>query len=89
MNASVRHTAAALALSAALGAIPASAATTTGSVSLDVQSAVSSSGTVNVSVADGVATLTGNTDAQSKQAAERAALASPEIDRVVNLIHAS
>ena len=87
MNAFAKPALAALALSAALVAGPASALST-GSLFTDVQSAVSGSGDVTVSVTDGVATLTGNTDFISKAAAERAALASPEVDRVVNLIDA-
>ena len=46
-----------------------------------------SEGHVNVVVDDGLATLTGETDTVSKRAAERAALASDEVDRVVNLIN--
>ena len=88
MNAFAKQALAAVALSAALVAAPASAITT-GSLYGDVQSAVSGSGNVNVSVTDGVATLTGNTDSLSKVAAGRAALASPAVDRVVNLIDAS
>ena len=88
MNAFAKHALAAVALSAALVAAPASAITT-GSLHGDVQSAVSGSGNVNVSVTDGVATLTGNADSLSKLAAGRAALASPDVDRVVNLIDAS
>ena len=88
MNAFAKRALAALALSAALAAAPASAATT-GSLFPDVQSAVSSSGSVIVSIDDGVATLTGNADHLSKAAAERAALANPDVDSVVNLINAS
>ena len=88
MNAFVKQALAAVALSAALVAGPASAITT-GSLYGDVQSSISGDGNVNVSVTDGVATLTGNTDALSKAAAARAAQASPEVDRVVNLIDAS
>ena len=79
---------AALALSAALVAAPASAITT-GSLHGDVQAAVAGGGHVNVTVTDGVATLTGNADYLSKIAAARAALADPSVDRVVNLIDAS
>ena len=88
MHAFARRALAAIALSAALAAGPASALST-GSLFLDVQSAVSGSGNVIVSVVDGVATLTGNASQLSKIAAERAALASPEVERVVNLIDAS
>ena len=88
MNAFAKQALAALALSAALVAAPASAATT-GSLFLDVQSAVSGSGNATVTVVDGVATLSGNTDRLSKEAAERAALAHPDVERVVNLIDAS
>ena len=87
MNAFVKQALAAVALSAAL--VGSASAITTGSLYGDVRSAVSGSGSVNVSVTDGVATLTGNTDALSKAAAARAALASPEVDRVINLIDAS
>ena len=87
MNAFVKQALAAVALSATLAA-PAFAITT-GSLYGDVQSSISGDGNVNVSVTDGVATLTGNTDALSKAAAARAAQASPEVDRVVNLIDAS
>lgn len=88
MNAFAKQALVAVALSAALVAGPASAITT-GSLYGDVASAVSGSGNVNVSVSDGVATLTGNTDKLSKVAAGRAALASPDVDRIVNLIDAS
>ena len=88
MNAPLKHTLAVLALSAALGAAPASAITT-GSLAGDVQSAIAGSGQVSVTVTDGVATLTGTTDTLSKVAAGRAALASDGVDRVVNLIDAS
>ena len=87
MNAFASRVLAAVALSAALAA-PAFALTT-GSLYGDVQSAISGDGNVNVTVTDGVATLTGNADTLSKAAAARAALASPEVDRVVNLIDAS
>ena len=87
MNAFASRVLAAVALSAALAA-PAFALTT-GSLYGDVQSAISGDGSVNVTVTDGVATLTGNADTLSKAAAARAALASPEVDRVVNLIDAS
>ena len=87
MNAFASRALAAVALSAALSA-PAFALTT-GSLYGDVQSAISGDGSVNVTVTDGVATLTGNADTLSKAAAARAALASPEVDRVVNLIDAS
>ena len=83
MNALVKN---ALVAGALAVAGPASAITT-GSVYTDVRSAVSGSGNVNVSVTDGVATLTGNTDYLSRTAAARAALAHPDVDRVVNLIH--
>ena len=43
---------------------------------------------MNVSVTNGVATLTGDVDRISRAAAARAALASPEVERVVNLIDA-
>ena len=88
MNAFTKQALAAVALSAALVAAPASAITT-GSLYGDVQSAVSGSGNVNVSVSDGVATLTGNADQISKVAAGRAALNSPGVERIVNLIDAS
>ena len=88
MNAFAKQALAAVTLSAALVAGPASAITT-GSLYGDVQSAISGDGNVNVSVTDGVATLTGNADYLSKAAAGRAAQASPEVDRVVNLIDAS
>ena len=86
MNAFARNALAAAALAGALLAGPA-AAMTTGSLYGDVQSAVAGSGFVNVTVDDGVATLTGNADYLSKAAAARVALASPEVDRVVNLIN--
>ena len=88
MNAFAKRALAAVALSAALVAGPASALST-GSLYADVQSAVSGAGNVNVSVTDGVATLTGNADSISKAAAARAALADPSVTRVVNLIDAS
>ena len=87
MNALLKPALAAAALAAAIASAPASAITTGGPLWLDVQSAVST-GSVNVSVADGVATLTGNADRLSKAAAERAALADPSVTRVVNLIDA-
>ena len=87
MNASTKLSLAALALAAAMASAPASAITT-GNLYGDVQSAVGS-GSVNVTVTDGVATLTGDADALSKAAAARAALADPSVDRVVNLIDAS
>lgn len=88
MNAFAKHALAAVALTAALAAAPASAITT-GSLQGDIQSAISGSGNVNVSLRDGVATLTGNADSSSKAAVGRAALASPDVDRVINLIDAS
>ena len=88
MNALVKPALAAVVLAATIASAPASALTTGGPLWLDVQSAVSN-GTVFTSVTDGVATLTGNADRLSKEAAERAALADPSIDRVVNLIDAS
>lgn len=88
MNAFAKQAFAAAALSAALVAGPASAITT-GSLQGDVQSAVSGSGNVNVTIRDGVATLTGNADYSSKAAAARAALADPSVTRVINLISAS
>ncbi len=87
MNAFARQALVALALSSALVAGPASAITT-GSLQGDVQSAISGSGNVNVTVNDGVATLTGNTDALSRAAAARAALNDPSVDSVINLIDA-
>lgn len=86
MNAFARNTLVAIALVATFAG-PASAIST-GNLRTDVQSAVSGSGNVNVSLSDGVATLTGDADSLSKVAAERAALASPEVSRVVNLIDA-
>lgn len=91
MNAFVKQSLAAAALALAVAG-PASALTAdmaTGSLYGDVQSALSSSGNVNVSVRDGVATLTGYTSALSKAAAERAALASPGVDSVINLVQQS
>lgn len=54
----------ALALTAAVAASAAPAGTVlpTGNLSLDVQSAVGNDGNVNVSLRDGIATLTGNVD---------------------------
>lgn len=54
----------ALALSAAVAAAAASAGTVlpTGNLALDVQSAVGDGGNVNVSLRDGIATLTGNVE---------------------------
>ena len=79
----------ALAAAALLGAFAAPAsAIGTGSLLLDVQSAVSD-GRVNVTVSDGVATLTGDADSVSRAAAARAALADPSVTRVVNLVDAS
>ena len=88
MNAFAKHALAAVVLSAALVAAPASAFAP-GSLAGDVQGAISSDGSVNVSLTNGVATLTGNADQLSKVAAGRAALASPGVDRIVNLIDAS
>ncbi len=88
MNAFAKHALAAIALSAALVAAPASAMTSD-SLYNDVQSAVSDGRIVNVSVSNGVATLTGNTDALSRAAAARVAAAHPDVERVVNLIDAS
>lgn len=82
-----RDLATAVALCAALAAAPA-AAVATGSLQDDVRSAISD-GNVIVTVAGGVATLTGSTDYLSKVAAERVASADPSVERVVNLIDAS
>lgn len=75
----------ALAATAALAA-PASASDAD-DLRRQIQSSLSE-GNVNVVVDDGTATLTGDTDSISRAAAERAALASDEVDRVVNLINA-
>lgn len=80
----VLRSAAALVL-AACAAGPA-AAITTGSLNGDVQSALSGSGNVNVSVRNGVATLTGYADTLSRLAVERVARADPRVKRVVNLV---
>ena len=52
----------------------------------DVQEALIGSGHLNVTLNDGVATLTGYGGTASKAAAERAALDNPEVTRVINLI---
>ena len=80
-----------IALAAAALAVAASGASAEGVDGADelrrkLQSAVSE-GHVNVAVDGGTATLTGETDTISRRAAERAALASDEVDRVVNLIN--
>ena len=84
--ATTRHTLAALALAFAVSA-PAIAAVDTGNLALEIQSAVSGSGNVSVSVDDdGVATLTGSTDPMSSRAVERTALEHESVSEVVNLI---
>ena len=84
MNATLKQ---ALAAAALLGAFAAPAsAIGTDELRRELQSTLSE-GHVNVVVDDGLATLTGETDTVSKRAAERAALASDEVDRVVNLIN--
>jgi len=79
---------AAIALVASI-ALPASANISTGKLAQDVYSAVGSAGQVNVSVNDGVATLSGYTNNKSEALkAVNAALAHNGVDRVVNLISA-
>lgn len=79
------HHLAAFVLTASIAA-PLSANISTGNISQDVQSALGSSGSVNVFVRDGVATLTGNVgDAQDRHRIRRAALAFDGIERVVDL----
>ncbi len=88
MNVFAKHALAAVALSAVVLAAPASAVTTD-SLYDDVQSAVTDGRIVNVSLSNGVATLTGSTDALSRGAAARAADSHPDVTSVVNLIDAS
>ena len=84
--ATTRYTLAAFALALA-AAGPATAAVDTGNLPLEVQSAVSGSGSVNVSVDDdGVATLTGSADSMSSRAVERTALEHESVNEVLNLI---
>ena len=81
--------AAALVLAAVL-ATPATAGISTGNLALDVRSAVGSEGTINVTLDDGVATLTGHTDHMGAAAAARRAAANhADVDTVVDLINAS
>ena len=84
MTTTARRTLAALALTLLAGT--AAAATDTGNLALDVQSAVSGEGIVNVHVRDGVATLTGHASEASQIAAEATALRHEDVDSVVNLI---
>ena len=84
MTTTARNTLAALVLT--LAAAPALAAVDTGNLALDVQSAVSGEGIVNVSVKDGVATLTGTASNASSIAAERTALQHDGVEEVINLI---
>ena len=79
----------ALALAAALGtsAVSASSLISTGNLVLDVESAVGSDGTINVSLEDGVATLTGNVENQRvAAAAEHAAERHPDVSEVIDLL---
>ena len=85
MTTTTRNTLAALALTLA-AAGPAAAAVDTGNLALDVQSAVSGDGIVNVTVNDGVATLTGSASSSSRIAAERTALRHEGVEEVINLI---
>ena len=79
-------TVAALALAATI-AVPATASISTGNLALDVRSAVGSDGNVNVSLVDGVATLSGHAnDVSAKAKARRAALANADVERVIDLI---
>lgn len=66
-------------------AVPASAATT-GNVFQDVKSATAGSGQIRVQVNGDTATLFGYSDKTDALAAERAALAAPGIDNVINRI---
>lgn len=75
---------AALAASFAVAA-PASAVST-GNVFQDVKSATSGSGQIRVQVNGDTATLFGYSDKTDAVAAERAALAAPGIDNVINRI---
>ena len=80
--------AAALVLTAFLAA-PATAGISTGNLGVDVKSAVGSRGTINVTLDDGVATLTGHTsDRSAAAAARRAALSHPDVDTVIDTINA-
>ena len=80
MNTLTKQVLAALVLASAVTA-PALA-----NIRSDVQESVTGSGNINVSVDAGVATLTGYGDWASKAAAERAALKSADVERVLNLI---
>ena len=76
----------ALALVAATAFATPAFAVTSGSVFQDVQSAVSGSGHVGVQVDGNTATLFGFSEKTDSLAAERAALAAPGIDQVINNI---
>lgn len=66
---------------------PAFALVPTQSIQGAVQSAISGSGTINVTVKDGVATLFGHVDdAHSEQAVKQAALQFDNVDRIIDLI---
>lgn len=80
MNAFTKQLLAAVVL-AGVAAAPAAA-----SIQSDVRQAISGSGQINVTVKDGVATLTGYGDTASRIAAERAALKHAEVDSVVNQV---
>lgn len=88
MKAFTKRALAALAL-AAVVAGPATAMTVKGDVYSNVRNAISGSGNINVTVSDGIATLTGNAEHLDRVAAQRAALKSEGVTRVVNLIDAS
>jgi len=66
---------------------PAFALAPTQNIQGAVQSAISGSGTVSVTVRDGVATLFGHVDdSNSEQAVKQAALQFDNVDRIVDLI---
>lgn len=84
MNA--RNLTAILALASAVAFTAPASAVSTGNVFQDVKSATSGSGQIRVNVNGNTATLFGYSDKTDAKAAERAALAAPGIDRVINRI---
>ncbi len=78
--------AAALALVSATAFAAPAMAVSSGNVYQDVQSAVSGSGQIGVTVDGNTATLFGYSEKTDALAAERAALNAPGIDQVINSI---
>ena len=72
---------------AAVAVGPAAASLSTGNLALDVQSALSDSGNVNVSLDDGVATLSAYVRSTGDaMKVHQATLANDDVERVIDLI---